>query len=61
MTKVSGGLMMSVPTETGHCMQLHATQRPLSPGQSASDVHVHPSLKQGSAGKSLPEETYYKN
>ena len=53
MTNVSGGLMMSFPTETGQDMQLQATQRPLSPGQSASEVHVQPSLRQGSAGRSL--------
>ena len=55
ITNVSGGLMTSLPTETGHCIQLQATQRPelFGPGQSASVVHVQPSLKQGSAGKSL--------
>ena len=53
MTNVSGGLMTSEPTETGHSMQLQATQRPFDPGQSESDVHVQPSLKHGSAGKSL--------
>ena len=53
MTKVSGGLTMSFPTETGHSMQLQATQRPLEPGQSESEVQVQPSLKHGSAGKSL--------
>ena len=53
MTKVSGGLMMSSPTDTGQDMQLQATHRPLSPGQSESEVQVQPSLRQGSAGRSL--------
>ena len=53
--KVKGGLMTSLPTDTGHCMQLQATHLPVppAPAQSASLVQVHPSLKQGSEGKSL--------
>jgi len=55
MTNVKGGFITSFPTETGHSIQLQATQRPapLGPEQSASDVHEHPSLTHGSDGNNL--------
>jgi len=55
MTNVKGGFITSFPTETGHSIQLQATQRPapFGPEQSASEVHEHPSLTQGSDGNNL--------
>ncbi len=55
ITKVSGGLITSLPTETGHSRQLHATHLAALPKliQSLSAEQVQPSFRHGSEGKSF--------